>query len=318
MWELGLAVSGELEIQRMYERQILYTSSTGKDNQPGGLKDLRADSDDFHYGASKTAGNALDKVTLPANETNPSEDGSHEMPGALFYRMVSAHYVVPDPLMGSYAEAFIFNSSDTNSTRGPTWNKHGVIIWNDWKPITGENVWLAIIGPLQMLMFDHNFTVPKFTSLKDAPDRVVFALSVLPALKALASPAGAIYHCPKGAQLFPADDSEETNVSNENNFSALAALRMLKTILANGTAGSNDEDLSKAKADVDKLIDGIESYFKTQALSGPLNVTNRRVFYQGGHAPFEGGFHPVPFSDSQGFAVDCQTWGTAVILSCFP
>ena len=34
-----------------------------------------------------------------------------------------------------------FNTSDTSKgAKGPSWNTQGVIIWNDWKPITGEQV----------------------------------------------------------------------------------------------------------------------------------------------------------------------------------
>ena len=37
-------------------------------------------------------------------------------------------------------------------------------------------------------------------------------------------------------------------------------------------------------------------------------------FWQGGHVPFGGGFEPADLdTDDQGFAVDCQTWGSLVL-----
>lgn len=59
-----------------------------------------------------------------------------------------------------------------------------------------------------------------FATFAAAPSEVQLAISILPALKALQSPLGALYHCPKGSELFPPDPQEGTNVSNENNFSA--------------------------------------------------------------------------------------------------
>lgn len=64
-----------------------------------------------------------------------------------------------------------------------------------------------------------------------------------------------MYHCPKGTKMFPPDDSEETNVSNENNFSAWAAFKALYFVLDNYYKGG-DETLDAAKATTKKLIDG--------------------------------------------------------------
>lgn len=310
VWELALMVDGEFELQGSYERQVLYCSTTGRDNI--GLKDIRADTPDFRYGVNGISGEALDKVLLPGNCSNPNDDNSNEMPGAFFFRMVTNTYTMTDPILGNYAQSFIFNSSNSSSSRGPSWNHHGQILWNDWKPIMGENVWATILAPMQLLYIENNNTIPKFTSVKDAPDRVKLALSIMPALKAMVSPSGSIYHCPNGSQLYPYDPEEETNVSNENNFSATSALRMLQFALKNGSAGTTDAQLLGYIKDVDSMLQGLENYWKTNALSDPLPSGNR-VFYQGGHAPFKGGFDPVPLTDSQGFAVDCQTWGVTVL-----
>jgi len=310
VWELALMVDGEFELQESYERQVLYCSTTGRDNI--GLKDIRADTPDFRYGVNGVSGEALDKVLLPGNCSSPNDDNSNTMPGAFMFRMVSNTYTLTDPILGNYAESFKFNASNSTSPRGPTWNKHGQILWNDWKPIMGENVWSLILAPLQLLYMQNNNSIPSFTTVKDAPDRVKLALSVMPAMKAMVSPSGSIYHCPNGSQLYPYDPEEETNVSNENNFSATAALRMLQFALKNGTNGQGDAELQQHIKDVDDMLDGLMRYWKANALSDVL-ASGNRVFFQGGHAPFKGGFNPVPLTDSQGFAVDCQTWGVTVL-----
>lgn len=56
-----------------------------------------------------------------------------------------------------------------------------------------------------------------------------------------------MYHCPRGTKMFPPDDSEETNVSNENNFSAWAAFKAFLFILQNYYEGDADEDLNKVR-----------------------------------------------------------------------
>merc|ERR1712196_764534 len=53
-----------------------------------------------------------------------------------------------------------------------------------------------------------------------------------------------------------------------------------------------------------KIIDGLEAFFK-KSMSKPLKEDkNLRVFFQGGHVPFEGGFNPVElYEDPQAWAV---------------
>ena len=65
--------------------------------------------------------------------------------------------------------------------------------------------------------------------------------------------------------MWPKDEDEGTNVSNENNFSAYSGLRMLEFVLANNTDGA-DAVLTKAKQDVDKLIEGLEKWFNADGL----------------------------------------------------
>jgi hypothetical protein len=205
-WEIALSLEGQVEIPRIYERTVLYSCSTGANQNVGGLADIKADTPAFLYGASQIAGNALPRMPMIANYTNPN-DGSSSMPGAFYFRMVSQTYITDDPLIGSYAHAFVYPNPDAS---GPSWNTAGVIIWNDWKPITGENVWGAMIGPLQTLYISTNGSIPKFSTYNAAPHQVQLAMSIIPALVALQSPEGAIYHCPQGTGIYPADPGKGT------------------------------------------------------------------------------------------------------------
>lgn len=202
-WEIGLSLQGEVELPRVYERTVLYSCSTGTNQNVGGLADIKADSSMFLYGPKQTPGSALKRMPMIGNYSNPS-DQSNTMPGAFYFRMISQAYITEDPLIGSYARAFVYPDPDSS---GPSWNTDGVIIWNDWKPITGENVWATMLGPLQNLYITFNGSIPMFADYKHAPAQVQLGLSILPALMALQSPEGSLYHCPQGTQMYPADES---------------------------------------------------------------------------------------------------------------
>lgn len=258
---------------------------------------------------------------MPANRSNPnSADNSLKtIPGAYFFRMVSTCYTCKDPLIGSYAKSFQYkkNTSDPNApSAGPTWDTMGVIIWNDWKPITGEQAWAAMIGPLQFLYIKHNGTVPMWKGFADMPGEVQLALSIMPAVIAMQAVTGSMYHCPLGTQMYPADPAEAENVSNENNFSMYAGLRMLEFLLANNTLAF-DAMLKDSKDDVDKVIKGIEKWFQNGIFSEPMEmagINTVKNVYQGGHITFDGKYTEVGIMEYSGFAVDCQTWGISTLI----
>ena len=107
-WQIGLALRNEFEVQEVYLRQILFGSTTGRQDDIGGIKDIRGDTKDFKYGPSKILGTALEKVVMPGNASNPTTaDGTVKtIPGAYFYRMIAPCYKCEDPLIGKYAESF--------------------------------------------------------------------------------------------------------------------------------------------------------------------------------------------------------------------
>lgn len=315
-WQIALALEGLADLAVAYESNILYPSSTGANANIGGIVDIRSDTPDYLYGSSQIAGADLPMITLPGNVTrvlsqggNPTTETSQKQAGALFYRMIGPKYFMTDPYTGDYANAWKYPYPNNDTTT--PWNIAGLIHFNDWKPITGENVWAAITGPLQVLWITNGTKITPFTTFATAPNAVQLAISILPALWQLRSPLGPIYHCPKGTQMFPPDPSEETNVSNENNFSAYAALTMLHEILVKFSPGATDPVLVDAKTKVVTLLQGLDSWFAKSILSEPYQGS--RVVYQGGHVSFGGVFTPVPISLVGGFAVDCQTWGMTVL-----
>lgn len=121
-------------------------------------------------------------ITLPGNVSrvvavngNPTTQTSKTMPGAFFYRMIGMSsleiicityisparlliiflgpkYFMTDPFDGDYGNAWRYPYPNNDTTT--PWNIAGVIHWNDWKPITGENVWAGITGPIQVRIND--------------------------------------------------------------------------------------------------------------------------------------------------------------------
>ena len=253
--------------------------------------------------------------------------------GATFYHRIAPCKLCKDPLGGAEVE------------------------WSDWQVNTGDSVWAAMIGPLNFLYLATNGTMPRYVSFASAHPTVQLAISILPALVALQSTPGSMYHCAAGSNMWPADADEATDISNENNLGAYAGLRMLEFNLANNTDGA-DAVLIKAKQDVDKLIEGLEKWFngdglftaesfggnqvpsgtpghtgntptyreycQTNPTSGACEAPGEsndgqpvKIIYQGGHVSFGGDYRPVKILDYSGFAVDCQVWGLSVLVPYF-
>lgn len=336
-WQIALTLWGQYDVAYVYENNILFTATTGPagttGGNPGGITNLRADSSDFKYGPNKVAGSALKTVPYPGNVTHfPSVDGKagtpvKKGPGAFFYRMIGPKYTMVDPMTGAYGNAWKYPWPNYDSTT--TWNTFGIIHFNDWKPITGENVWAAILGPLQALGLQTNNNLTNSTcgnyfvkpsvwcdwkTYDTTPPPVQLAVSILPALLALQSDSGTLFHCPWGAKIFPPDSDEGANVSNENNFSAYASIRILLDILTNYTKGSSDEMLVWALQSVTLLKKGLDKWFNAPSILSPKGQLPNgwQVIPQGGHYN-SSGYFPVAIDTTGGLAIDCQTWGMTVM-----
>eukprot|EP00998_Keelungia_sp_KM082_P007813 NODE_399_length_2001_cov_417.278549_g392_i0.p1 GENE.NODE_399_length_2001_cov_417.278549_g392_i0~~NODE_399_length_2001_cov_417.278549_g392_i0.p1 ORF type:complete len:621 (+),score=163.19 NODE_399_length_2001_cov_417.278549_g392_i0:70-1932(+) len=343
-WQIALSLWSLWDIAETYQRNALFSATTGgaygvadaSNKKPlnglkAGLLNIRADSADMLYG--KTKGTDLKKIPYPGNVThyNQGTDGLPVLPpvkkgpGAFFFRMIGPNYFMTDPYVGRWSNSW----KDPWPVEDPTttWNGMGYIHWNDWKPITGENVWACMIGPLQTLMIktggnltnttcgnNDNPQPCNFSNWEGTPPAVQLGITILPALEALLSPLGALYHCPNGSQIYPPDPEEGTNVSNENNFSAYAAMKMLQAVLTNYTTGSSDEFLSYGLTTVNKIITAMDNWLDKDLLSQPSELPGgERMVYQGGHVSESGDYKPAYLNITGGLAVDCQTWGMTVM-----
>ncbi|MDO8579890.1 MAG: hypothetical protein Q7S13_00225, partial [Candidatus Omnitrophota bacterium] len=198
-----------------------------------------------------------------------------------FFRMISDKYLQKDPLDGK-----------TKFDGFPTWAD---LHHEDWKPIAGEQAWAAVIGPVQVAYAKY------FDQIPFNAKEMTLAFSILPATEAMQSPIGAIYHAPTGT-----DGKDPADISNENNISMFAALRMLKEI------SDSYKDNDQAKQEVRRMNDmmfgkqtnrsGISGYLKNYAYDAEQGVFNQGGFYRGGR-----------FIPTKTFAVDVQTWGIIVL-----
>ncbi|MBF0594594.1 MAG: hypothetical protein HQL22_06470, partial [Candidatus Omnitrophica bacterium] len=194
---------------------------------------------------------------------------------ALFFRTMSPRWEQTDPLTGK---------TEMPGFIGPGYNPN-LIVWQDWKPITGENAWI-MMGALQQANAKYGKQIPL------DGDEVKLAKSIVPALRALTADIGAIFHAPEGTA-----DKDPNDISNENNFSAYAALRMLYQI----TKDARYLDMMK----------GIEQYMSKYAWDKRMGkflnsgrAEENGILYQGGL--YKGKtFEP----NTREFAVDVQTWG---------
>jgi len=341
-WQIALALWNLYDVAFIYESNILYTSTTGaagrKNGNPGGIANIRADTDDFKYGSTLISGSSLKQITYPGNVTHiktdpttgePDTDNPVKVgPGAMYYRMIGPKYQMIDPMTGNYDNSWKYPWPNPDTR--VKWNTYGLIHFNDWKPITGENVWACMLGPLQALALKTNgnltnttcgnyFRYPQaqcdWKTFDTTPPPIQLGISILPALKALQTTPGSLYHCPLGSKIFPPDPQEGTNVSNENNFSGYASLKIFQDALFNYTGGSpSDGVLQYALQTAQDLVKGLDSWFDNDQILSPKTELpgGAQVIPQGGHVN-SSGYFPVPLSISGGLAIDCQTWGMTVL-----
>lgn len=186
---------------------------------------------------------------------------------AFFFRMITDSYIQDDPLGQNEIEGF------------PNFRR---VHHEDWKPITGEQAWAAIIGPLQSA-YKKRGAIDQ-----DAPE-VKLALSILDALESMQSPVGALYHAPQGTfGIHP------KLISVENNLSVYAALGMLEQVLKD----EKDPQYLRIKSMKDK----IEKFLKEYAYDRQAHEFYASGFY------LEDRFVPGKL-----YATDCQTWAVLAL-----
>ncbi|HXV18679.1 MAG TPA: GNAT family N-acetyltransferase, partial [Candidatus Omnitrophota bacterium] len=221
----------------------------------GELQSIRADKN-FQYGDTKR---------------NLSDTSAY------FFRTITDKYFMKDPLDGK------------DSLKGFPNNEK--LHHEDWLPVTGENAWAAILGPLQVAALKYGTQKIPYNA-----QEVKLALSILPAVEAMQSPIGGVYYAPHGT--FGHDPGE---ISNENNFSLYAGLKALAQVLErNKAVPAAAKELER----VQKVIKGMDDYFKNH-----IYDRENGYFIQGGVYK-NGRFEPA---GDDLFAVDVQTWGLTVL-----
>jgi len=198
----------------------------------------------------------------------------------------------------------------------------GRVSWSDWKPITGDNAWAFLVGPLHAaylhyILADHGTHVPF------GDPGIQNAVAVLPAFAAMQSPLGAIYYAPSGTLGNSSDKPTNAHlVSVENNLSVYAGLRILDATLAAELAHESDLDapsrdrITESRRIIATMITGgqRQSAGRTQGLLAFFrnSAWQAQEFVQGGYADDPGaGQQWLAVIEPK--AVDVNTWGVAAL-----
>ncbi len=238
---------------------------------------------------------------------------------AYTFRMLPRNWLASDPFVGSrYAVTL---TTQALPEHNPDYQA-GKVTWTDWKPITGENAWAFLLGPLQAAHIQYLSNQKKtFVPLHDLA--LQNALQVLPTFAAMQSPSGAVYYAPAGTVGNQGDQLVDPyEVAVENNFSLYAGLNILRTTLQATLA--HDKNLQAAeRAAINEALQlsaaminggtigtkrttrGLLAFFKNSAW-------HQGEFVQGGRADDPTRTNAwVP--NLQPKAVDVNTWGIAAL-----
>ena len=240
---------------------------------------------------------------------------------AYAFRMTSPVWLASDPLKDSRYAPLI------SVGKLPEENPHyqvGSVAWSDWKPVTGDNAWAFLVGPLHAAYL--HFVVGRHGRyVPFADSSVQNAVAVLAAFAAMQSQAGAVYYAPAGTLQNAGDKPVSPYfVSVENNLSLFAGLRILRATLADElsaeptlTADARKQVLSTT-ALIDTMLSGglLPGNHRTKGLRAFIHAFAWREgeFVQGGFANDPGAteeWRPV----LEPKAVDVNTWGVAALGS---
>ena len=234
---------------------------------------------------------------------------------AYSFRMAAPVWLADDPLMDSRYASLI--TAEEVPRDNPQY-RPGRIVWTDWKPVTGENAWAYLLGPLHAA-YIHYVVGKKGKCVPFDELAVRNALEILPTFAAMQSPLGAIYYAPSHT-----GDGRDNPylVSVENNFSLYAGLQVLRATLqaeaANDTPLTQEDKgrirsalalirtmVSGGQLPDHRVTAGLLSFFKNAAWNGS-------EFVQGGFANDPALKRPwVPVLRPR--AVDVNTWGVAAL-----
>jgi hypothetical protein len=238
---------------------------------------------------------------------------------AYSFRMIPRSWLAADPFVGTRYESFI-------TAKGlPAGNANyqvGRITWTDWKPITGENAWAFLLGPLQAA-YVHYVTGERKECVPFNDSSVQNALAVLPTFAAMQSPIGGVYYVPSGTLSNQGDQLVNPyQVSVENNASLYAGLKVLQSTLRaqlkseKGLTKADTARIDAALATIGVMINGGQ-VGNNKATAGMLSFFKNHAwrnneFMQGGLAndPKQAAAW-VPTLKPK--AVDANTWSIAAL-----
>ena len=234
------------------------------------------------------------------------------------FRMSAPAWLAPDPLKDSPFARFITVGALPGDNPLYTF---GHVSWSDWKPITGDNAWAFLVGPLQAAYL-HYVLARGGKCVPFAEPAVQNAIAVLRAFAAMQSAAGAVYYAPAGTlQNQGAAGVSPYFVSIENNLSLFAGLGILRATLAAELAAARlSADEKNRIASAARLIDAMLSGGR---LPDGRHTKGLREFLRAA-AWRQGEFVTAGFANEPGAqdewrpspgprAVDVNTWGVAAL-----
>ncbi|OGX06707.1 MAG: hypothetical protein A2Z88_09520 [Omnitrophica WOR_2 bacterium GWA2_47_8] len=267
VYQIVLAISGQNDLLALAERPVeIYWSG-----QLGSLQSIRA------------GGTPQQPFVYSGDPLDVSADLEDEGKRGFIFRIVNANgsYKAADPLDGkTYLEGF------------PTWPD---IHWEDWKPVAGENAWVAMaaLHIYHQKYYDQN--LKKYNMNPDAME-LKLAKELARAALLLQAENGGIRMAPLGTyreSVDPHGENQPTTtwwynqISTENNISWYAAFRMLYVV-------TQDEIYKEAMLRIEDFL---------RSVWNPVE----KYFYQG--TAFENGAWKP---NKEHFALDVQTW----IIAC--
>jgi len=237
---------------------------------------------------------------------------------AYAFRMTPAAWLADDPLKDTaFAATIRVEALPGNSPQ----YQPGRVSWSDWKPITGDNAWAFLVGPLQAAYL--HYVVGQRRSYVPFQDMgMQNALAVLPTFAAMQSSSGAVYYAPSGTLGNNSDEPvSQSFVSIENNLSLYAGLRILDSTLGAELAHEPELDsssrklITEARQLIAAMIAGgnLGSTRRTKGLLAFLRLSawDKGEFVQGGYANTPGSKEWLAAAGPR--AVDVNTWGVAAL-----
>ncbi|MBA2656712.1 MAG: hypothetical protein H0U70_06955 [Tatlockia sp.] len=238
---------------------------------------------------------------------------------AFSFRMIATDFQNKDPFYQSRYQDYVSWDYDPDEMAKNDKNKHNsdffkyVSTWSDWKPITGENAWAQLLGPLQAEALLEGGKIDKNSAA------LANAISSLYAFSAMQAGIGAFYYAPGGSEgnQGPIPQGE---ISVENNFSVLGGLQTLAQILKNT---EQTPEVIKAQSDIKimlygkgKTVNGFETLGLLSFLYNGAFDKDKGLFYTHGIAANPSSINdwvPDTSSESGSMAVDINTWGLSAL-----